>query len=76
MESCPVDVLVGLPLIAGQDQHVRRVETATSRTDPITDSSNFFEALEAVIKTVLRCELLQIHHGLESLCVALDIKEH
>jgi hypothetical protein len=47
-----------------------------SLTDPVACSGHLLEVLEALIKTFSRGELLQLHHDLQPLCVALDVEEH
>jgi hypothetical protein len=45
-------------------------------TDPVAYPDHLLEVLEALIKPFSCGELLQLHHDLQPLCVALDVKKH
>jgi hypothetical protein len=48
----------------------------TSLTYPVTQSCYLPEAFEALVKTILRGELLQLNHDLQSLRIAFNVQEH
>jgi hypothetical protein len=76
METCPVAVFVGFPLTAGVVVSIARLVVGTLLTYPVPQSCYLLKALEAFVETIQRGELLQLHHDLESLRVALNVKEH
>jgi hypothetical protein len=45
-------------------------------TYPIACPCDLFEALEAVCEAIMLGELLQLHHDLQLLRVALNVQEH